>query len=107
MNSQILEKDIITLLGLENLPEDQKTTLVAKMAETVLNRISLRILDSLSDVDQKKFDALLKKKTSATEIDQFLKSKIKNLDEIRMAEILHFKQDLNEDAKFIQEKLAS
>ena len=107
MNPQILEKDIIELLGLDNLPEDKKAALLAKMAETVLNRISLRILDQLSDADQKRFNALLKQKTADAEIDQFLKSKIKNLDEMRMAEILRFKQELSADAEYIQQKLTS
>lgn len=105
MNPKILEKDIIKLLGLENLPEKEKTVLIAKMAETVLDRISLRILDELKEEDKKKFDELLKAKASPKKVDKFLASKIKNLDEIKMAEILRFKQEMVEDAKHIRDRI--
>jgi len=102
MDPKTLEKDIIELLGLENLPEEEKTKLISKMAETVLDRINLRILDALTEADKKKFDQLLKKNPSPQEVDKFLTAKIKNLEEIRMAEILRFKQDIVQDAEQIK-----
>lgn len=107
MDPKILEKDIIELLGLQNLPEKEKTVLIAKMAETVLDRISLRILDELEEEDKKKFDELLKVKASPEKVDKFLASKIKNLDEIKMAEILRFKQEMVEDAKHIRDRIGN
>ncbi len=105
MDIRILEKDIIKLLGLENLPEKDKTALISKMAETVLDRINLQILDALTEADKKKFDQLLKKNPSPQEVDKFLTAKVKNLEEIRMAEILRFKQDIVQDAEQIRNKI--
>lgn len=105
MNPKILEKDIISLLGLENLPENEKAALLAKMADLVFSRITTRILDILSEEDQKKFDELLKKKASQEKINEFLGSRIKNLDEIQAAEILRFKEEVVADADYLKKNL--
>jgi len=103
MDPQIIEKDIISLLGLENLPEEEKTVLLAKMTEIVTSRITLRVLDILEEADKKKFDVLIKKNASPEEVNKFLTSKLKNLDAIQTAEILKFKQEITEDAERINE----
>lgn len=105
MDPKILEKDIIELLGLENLADAEKASLVSKMAEIILERISLRILDALNEEDKKKFDALLKKNPAPAKMDAFLNAKVKHLEEIKMAEILRFKQDMAADAKNIRKNL--
>ena len=103
MDPQILEKDIISLLGLENLPEEEKTVLIAKMTEVVTSRITLRLLDILEETDKQKFNVLLRKNASPEEVNKFLSGKIKNLDAIQTAEILKFKQEIAEDAERIKE----
>lgn len=105
MNSQIIDQDIITLLGLESLPEEQKANLINKMGEVVLNRISLTIMDNLDLDDQKRLEALMKKNGDGEKVNNFLEDKIKNLDEIRMAEILKFKEEIVADAEAIKKDL--
>ncbi len=93
MNLEILEKDILELLGLEDLPEDQKRDLLTKMGELIEDRITLRILDFLTEEDRKKMDELLEK-GKEKELDEFLKEKVPNLEELVLAEVLSFKEEL-------------
>lgn len=107
MDLKILEKDIIDLLGLKKLPAEQQTKLTARMAEVILDRITLRILDELSEEDKAGLDLLLQKKAKPQEIDAFLAKKVKNLDEIRTAEILRFKQDIVQDTEHLTQNLTA
>lgn len=105
MNPQILDQDIITLLGLDNLPEEQKTNLINKMGEVILNRISLKIMDNLSLDEQERLKTLINKDKDEEKVNDFLKSRIENLEEIRMTEILRFKAEIVADAEMIKKDL--
>jgi hypothetical protein len=44
-----LKQNIITLLGLQALPEDKRRNLVVQMAELVEKRVILRLMETLTD----------------------------------------------------------
>ncbi len=105
MDPKIIENDLISLLGLQNLPPEEQEALVAKMSDVVMERVTLRILDALSPDDKKVFDELIAKNTAPENVEKFLQEKVKNLEEIRTAEILRFKQDLTDDVKAMKATL--
>lgn len=48
-NQALLQDDIFQLLGLQNMPEDRKLAMLAKISDLVLKRICLRVMDELKD----------------------------------------------------------
>lgn len=105
MDKKILEQDIISILGLDNLPEEKKSVLVAKMGEIILSRISSRILDSLTPEAQEELARLTRKKNNEEEVEEFLRYRVRNLDEIRQEEILKFKEQMAKDAAMLNQKI--
>lgn len=52
-----LEENIISLLGIEALPDEQKLALLDKMSNLAQKRVSLRILERLDKDEQESFSA--------------------------------------------------
>lgn len=74
---ELLEKDLLELIGGGDLAEEKKQELYTKMAETVQNRAIARIYDQLSEEEGKELDQLIDAGDS-NKVDEYLKSK--NLD---------------------------
>src|SRR4030066_271040 len=77
----ILQQSIVEELGLQNLPEDKKEEVFAKMGDVLFKRILLETLEILNEEDQKKFGEMIDTKKSAEEVEEFLKSRIENYNE--------------------------
>lgn len=97
-NSDLLRKNIIIELGLQELPEERKLNLLSKMSELIQKRVLLRVIRSLSVVEKQEFDELLGKENDQ-EIYQFLIAKVPNIDEITDEEVIKFKEEIIEHVK--------
>ena len=53
------EEDLFTVLGMQDIPDNDKATLLARMIEIVQTRVFDKIYDILSGVQQEEFIALL------------------------------------------------
>ncbi|MEK7164814.1 MAG: DUF5663 domain-containing protein [Patescibacteria group bacterium] len=86
----MLEQNIIAALGLESLPDERKAALIDKMAELVEKNLLVRIMEGLSEVDAKEFEAVAK----GTDEDKvkFLMAKYPNFAEIMQEEIVNVKK---------------
>jgi len=102
MDPSIIQQNIIDLLELKNLPEEKKSALLEKMVEIIQNRITLRILDALSEKEKEELDKLMDAKKEE-KIDQFLREKVPNFDALTIAEILKFKEEMVDNLKVIKE----
>lgn len=74
---ELLEKDLLDLIGGGDLPQEKKQELYTKMAETVQNRAIARIYDQLSEDEGKELDGLIDSGDN-NKVDDYLKTK--NLD---------------------------
>jgi len=97
-NSDILRKNIIVELGLQDLAENRKLDLLGKMGELIQKRVLLRAIKSLSVVDKEEFDKILGRE-DAQEVYHFLISKVPNIDEITDEEVIAFKEEVIERVK--------
>ena len=57
--SEIIEEDILKLLGASDMSEEEKNDLYQKMNDTVANRVTARIVDALTDEEVDKWTKLL------------------------------------------------
>jgi hypothetical protein len=92
-NSDILKKNIIVELGLQELAEDRKIDLLGKMSDLIQKRVLLRAIKSLSVVEKEEFDKLLGK-NNPQELYRFLISKVPNIDQITDEEVIAFKEEV-------------
>lgn len=92
INKQVLQQNIIDELNLQALDDDKKIALVDKMSEVVQKRLTLRLLDEMSEEDQGKFEAILG--GSSEKVSEFLHSIFPNFLEIIQEEVIKLKQDL-------------
>jgi hypothetical protein len=67
----LIEGDFFELAGLQNLSEQQKEELMARIIDSIQNRVALRIDDLLEDKDREAFHEVLQKEDSEA-INKFL-----------------------------------
>jgi len=89
----ILNKDILELLGLQNVPEEKKKELYTKMLATIQNRVVARIADKLTKTDLEEWKKLTVGKDQQ-KMGDFLQAK--GIDPIQMMtqEALIYKTEL-------------
>lgn len=97
-NNDVLRKNIIVELGLQDLPSDRKLDLLSKMSDLIQKRVLLRAIKSLAVADKQQFNGLLGKGDEA-EVYRFLIRKVPNIDEITEEEVVAFKEEVIEMVK--------
>jgi succinate dehydrogenase flavin-adding protein (antitoxin of CptAB toxin-antitoxin module) len=97
-NGDILRKNILIELGLQDLGEDRKLDLLGKMSDLIQKRVLLRAIKNLSVAEKEEFDKLLGKENPQN-IYRFLISKVPNIDEITDEEVIAFKEEVIEKVK--------
>jgi hypothetical protein len=95
MAIQIDNQNIISLLGIESLPDEEKVMIVEKVTTLVEKRVLVRIFDGLDEARQNKFSGLLEKEDQAG-TQQFIEQNIPNMEELMETEINLVKQELSE-----------
>jgi hypothetical protein len=94
---QILQ-NLMMDLGLENLPQDKQEELVMKMTEVVLKRMFVETMDRLDQTDQDTYSEMLDRGAIPEEIEQFLRSKIENYDQLLEKIVTDFKKEMTGSA---------
>jgi len=89
----ILNKDILELMGAGDLSDEKKQELYTKMLETIQNRTIARIFDQLSPEDGEKLKQLIDS-NNKTEIESFLKSKGVDIAKMMLEEAIIYKSEL-------------
>jgi|GEM_PF-718073 len=86
-------KGLISELGLDNLPEDEKNDMIVKLAEALQNRLTVRLLASLSEDEKQEFDDIAGKGDDEA-IGKYLSEKVPNVDFIAKEEFELFREEL-------------
>lgn len=84
-----IQKNILEELGLENLPEETQIKLLTKMTETVLKRITIKVLEQLSEPERDEFYQL-QESGDTDKINDFLRAKIPDYDKMVLKEVKDF-----------------
>lgn len=62
---EILDKDILDLMGVGDLPENEKEEIYKKMLDTIMNRVVLRLDSQVSDEEVEKMKEIMEKEDKA------------------------------------------
>ena len=92
INKQILEQNIITALNLQALNDDKKIALIDKMAEVAQKRLTLRVIDQMSENDKAEFEKILD--SSPDKVSDFLQKTFPNFLEMVQEEVVKLKEEL-------------
>jgi len=94
-NSSLVEDNLITALGLDELSEEKKIELIMKWGDIVQKDILMRTLKELPEKDKKALDKLLAEKgENWDEITAFIESRLPNFDDIVKEEIQKFREEI-------------
>lgn len=104
---EIINQDILELLGAKDLPAPKKEVLYQKMLQTIQNRVIARIDDELSEDERQQWLTLVDS-ADQQKMTDFLKNKGFDLPKLMLEEALIYKTELvdlaNQPAPASQQK---
>ena len=86
-----IEENILRELGIAELPPERQEEVLTAMTEAVLKRITLRLVEALSEEKRSELEALGE---DTEKISQFLAANIPNHEALVKEEVAKFKQDM-------------
>jgi len=89
----ILDKDLLELMGAKDMPEEKKQELYRKMAETVQDRVIARIDDKLSEQEREEWLKLIDE-NDKNKMEEFLKSKDIDVAKMLVEEAIIYKTEM-------------
>lgn len=99
--NDVLDKDILDLMGADNLPAEKKQQLYATMVDTINNRVIARVADQLPEPDLEQWQQLAETGDNA-QMEQFLRDRNIDVAQLMLQEALIYKAEMVELAKPIQ-----
>ena len=93
LNKQVLQQNIIVLLGIEALSDEKKIALLDKMTELVQKRLLVRVLKELPEKERGDLFAAVDK-DDKTAMEKVLSGKAPNIAGMIEEEIINLKQEL-------------
>lgn len=100
MDQKQLQVELMKELGLDNLPQEKQEQLLVKMTEVLLKRIFVETMKKLDDQDKGKYQKLTEgKEATPAQLEEFLRSKISNYDELLQKVISEFKEEIKKEFK--------
>lgn len=95
-DQSLLNQNIISLLGLEKLPQEKKSALLLKMAQIVEKRMILRIWGSLDAKTKKELESVIDTGASTPAVSKFIQDNVPAFNQIMEEEIVKIKKELVE-----------
>jgi len=94
INTAQIQKTLADELGLSNLPEDKQQEIIIKMTEIILKRIFLETMEKLDEKGRNEYEKLVDGGATPDQIEEFLKSKISNYEEMVEKVVADFRQEM-------------
>jgi len=89
-----IKKSLLEELGLSTLPREKQEELVMKMTEVLLKKIFIETMEKLKEKDQEEYAKMIEEKASPEAIDNFLKEKISNYEQVFEKIVAEFKEEM-------------
>lgn len=97
---EIVDKDIIELLGAQDFSDEEKGLLYEKMLETIRTRMMIRFDNTLTEEEKEKFKEIANI-NSGESINQFMEEKGFDVDKVMTEEAIKYKIELVASMKMI------
>lgn len=100
--NELISKDILELMGAQNMPDEQKRNLYTKMLETIQNRVINRIINDLPEQDRGQWQQIAEAGDQA-KMNEFLTSRTIDLGKLMLQETMLYKAEMVELTKPLQQ----
>ncbi len=100
----LLQQDVFTALGLDDLDDTERHELLATMLATVKDRVLARVLDALSVSERAELTQLINR-GPAEVVSEWLAEHVPNLDALMTEEALIYKAEMVQNARQIRQLL--
>lgn len=104
---QLLNDNIFDLMGLQRLPEPKKAELLAKMSQVVQDRITDRMVESMSEDQRREFDRMAGENADAGAIDAYLRQAVPGMEQIVTEELARFKKEMVDESATVRQIAAT
>lgn len=94
-----IQKTLLEELGLADLPQEKQEALLIKMTEVILKRMFVETMDKLKEEDQNEYNNMLERGAAPEEIEEFLKSKISDYDQLLEKVLVDFKREMGNNSE--------
>jgi|GEM_PF-1295762 len=96
-DQELLDTNIITLLGMEQASDEQKSSILSALATLVQKQVTLRILELLSQEEIAELEKIIAEfGDNAPEVLEFIRKHVSNLDKIAEEELIAVKRQVME-----------
>ena len=93
MNQTIVPNDLLTEIGLDNLPLEEQATILSEMGDAIMSAIMVRVVPMLDDAAKKELDTMLGGELEPAQLQAFLSAKIPTFQAIVDEEVTTFKTE--------------
>jgi len=90
-----LQQNIFQELGIDQLPPERQEEILTAMTEVLLKRLTLRVLEKLTEAQRQEFEALCAEKNEE-KIMKFFSDNVPGYEQLIQDEITAFKKDIKE-----------
>lgn len=97
--------DIIKDLDLENLPEEEKNSLLNSITSSLQTRISLRVIGMLSESEKNEMEALVEQGDDQ-KVEAYINSKVPGISSIAKEELMKLREELLSGNQIMQDVLS-
>ncbi|OGI17555.1 MAG: hypothetical protein A3J63_04145 [Candidatus Moranbacteria bacterium RIFCSPHIGHO2_02_FULL_40_12b] len=94
MDQAQIQKALSDELGISNLPQDKQEDLIIRMTELLLKRIFIETMDKLDEEGRDEYEKLTEGGAGPRQIEEFLKSRISDYEEMVQKIIVNFKEEM-------------
>ncbi|MDD2766697.1 MAG: DUF5663 domain-containing protein [Candidatus Moranbacteria bacterium] len=98
LDQEALKTELIEAFHLENVPEDKKEELLAKIGEALVKRIFIETMEKLGDENVAEYESLLNREAKQEELESFFENKIPGYNIFVRGVVDKFKEELTEGA---------
>lgn len=88
-----IQQDIFKELGIDQLPQERQEEVLTAMTEALFKRLTLRVLEKLTEAQRQEFEALCEAKNEE-KITKFFADNVPGYETMIQEEILAFKADI-------------
>jgi len=86
-----IEKNIIEILDLDNLPKEEREEILIRIGAVIYQNVLMRAMKTMTEKDQDDFEKILDSEGNPEEIFNFLKNRVKDFEKIIIEEAEKFK----------------
>ena len=106
MPTTTAQQNILQTLALDGLPDETQMELLSQMTESVLKRMAIEVLQTLSEEDQKTLLEMQAENPDLEKIEEFIQSRTADFQKLKERVVKEFTEEMRETVAMLREGVA-